>query len=110
MAHEILSDVVNKAPPRDAQAALGTTKEVGSMIREYNAEQGDLAKSAIMLKETFTIGSTFDPEASLLYICRWAMAEGITKHSLGTRSGLLTCPCSIAKEAKRNEILFSLAL
>ena len=80
------------------------------MIMELNAEQGNLAKKAIMLKETFTIGSTFDPEAPLPYICRWAMAEGITKHSLGTRSGLLTCPCSITKETKRSEVLLHLTL
>ena len=61
MAREILNDMVNKAPTRGAQATLGSTKEIGCMVREYNAEQGDLAQSTIMLKEAFTIGSTFAP-------------------------------------------------
>ena len=76
------------------------------MIREHNAEQGNLAKSAIMLKKTFTIGNTFDPEAPLPHICRWAMAEGFAKHSLGTRSGLLICCCFTTKETKRHVVLF----
>ena len=61
MAHEILSDVVNKAPPRDAQATLGSTKEIGCMVREFNAKQGDMAHGTIMFKEALSICCTFEP-------------------------------------------------
>ena len=70
MAYEILNDMVNKAPTRGAQVTLGSAKEIGCMVRELNAEQGDMAHGTIMFREAITICCTVEPKAPLLYIHR----------------------------------------
>ena len=61
MAYVILNDMVNKAPTRGAQVTLGSAKEISCMIKEFNAEQGDMAHGTIMLREAITICCTVEP-------------------------------------------------